>query len=472
MAKGLLGTSFDDPRTRANLAIAMGLLEAGGPSPVPVSLGQGIGRAGMLGVQAYDEAKASQQKVRADELSRRLTEARIAGLEFDEAEKRRRATALGQLQLTTDPETRRQKYFELFPEQAIRSEIEAAQKPPATITSYDPKTGQTKIMGFNPQTRRFDIQLGLGQPSAPIIKEITTPEGTTLAQMVPSLMRPGSLMAQRIEGAGVRPLAPPEIKTITVGVEGKPGVTTTMQLLPDTSGRLAAQPITGVVPKTPTPKTGQQIVQGPDGTLTITTGVTGADLEKPTKKAIEGQILETTKTLSSLDQIDSLYDPSFLQIPTQLSNYVDLTMEKLTGIPPENADALVRYAQFRAATQELFSTILKQLSGAAVTRFELENAKTFLPDKSDSPTVFKAKVDNLRTISRAALYRAQQLRAGNDKITEDLAKKYPLSLKAPSGDTVYIDQFVDKYMSMAAEQNVAATQEDALKLWAEKARAA
>lgn len=472
MAKGLLGTSFDDPRTRANLAIAMGLLEAGGPSPVPVSLGQGIGRAGMLGVQAYDEAKASQQKIRADELSRRLTEAKIAGLEFDEAEKRRQSRALGQLQLTTDPEKRRQKYFELFPEEAIKSEIAAAQRPPSTITSYDPETGQPKIMGYNPKTRMFDIQLGLGQPPAPIIKEITTPQGTTLAQVVPSLMRPGSYMAQRIEGAGVKPLTAPEIRTVTVGVEGKPGVTTTMQLLPDISGGLAARPIPGIVPKTPAPKTGQQIVQGPDGTLTITTGLAGTDLEKPTKKAIEGQIIETTKILSSLDQIDKLYDPSFLQVPTQLSNYVDLTMEKLTGIPPKDADKLVRYAQFRAVTQELFSTILKQLSGAAVTRFELENAKTFLPDKSDSPTVFKAKVDNFRTISRAALYRAQQLQAGNDKITEDLARKYPLSLKAPSGDTVYIDQFVEKYMSMAAEQNVEATQADALKLWAEKARAA
>jgi hypothetical protein len=141
-------------------------------------------------------------------------------------------------------------------------------------------------------------------------------------------------------------------------------------------------------------------------------------------------------------------------------------------VPPENADQLIKYSRFRASTQELFSTILKQLSGAAVTKFELDNARTFLPDKGDSPSMFKAKVDNFRTITRAALYRAQQLQAGNDKITEDLARKYPLSLQAPSGETVYIDQFVDKYMTMAAQQNVVGTQADALRLWAKKAQEA
>lgn len=463
MADGFLGVDFDDPRTRSNLAMAMSLLEAGGPSLTPTSLGQVIGRAGQAGLTAYDTQQAALRQKTLDDLALKSRQAEIS-------EKNRVAALTGKLMLAKTPEARAAILAQINPELIATSEFEAGLKPPTMRTIY--RQGQPVMQQWNPQTRTYS-DIGPGKPPEAIIKEIQAPGGgTTLARIVPSQMMPGSLMAQAIEGVGVTPPAAVKPTTLTSGVAGQPGVTTTMQLVPGEGGGFQAQPIPGLEPQVPALKTGQQISVASDGTVTVATGVPGAALEKPTKKAIEDQILGTTKILSSLDQIDQLYDPSFLNVPTKISNYVDLTMEKLTGVPPQNADQLIKYSRFRASTQELFSTILKQLSGAAVTKFELDNAKTFLPDKGDSPSMFKAKVDNLRTITRAALYRAQQLQAGNDKITEDLARKYPLSLQAPSGRTVYIDQFVDKYMTMAAQKDVVGTQADALRLWAKKAQEA
>ena len=112
---------------------------------------------------------------------------------------------------------------------------------------------------------------------------------------------------------------------------------------------------------------------------------------------------------------------------------------------------------------------MKELSGAAVTKFELVNAKTFLPAKEDSPSNFQSKLRGFQATSNAALYRAQNLLAGKDAITDNLAKKYPLSItKKTEGDesrTIYIHEYVDAAMSL----NEGMTQSEALDMYAREA---
>ena len=52
---GLLG-GLDDPRQAGQMALAMGLLSASGPSTTPTSFGQAFGKAGLQGMQAYQGA--------------------------------------------------------------------------------------------------------------------------------------------------------------------------------------------------------------------------------------------------------------------------------------------------------------------------------------------------------------------------------------------------------------------------------
>lgn len=464
MANGLLGTSFDDPRTRANLAIAMGLLQAGGPSDRPISLGQGVGQAGMMGIQAYDAALQGQRAKKLEDLQFKAAEAELAKAEAEAAERRRMATALGRYKMAATPEMQAQIYAtEIDPLSAAKFQMEQRGKAPTTQEFVDQATGQTVLRAFNPQTRKFDIPLGMTKRAPD--PNIITSGGVTGTTGRDVFGRPTFVP---LPGA---PVKPPTIPTpIITGDPNVPGGQIVNIPVPDPSQPSGVRLEQVGSPRRPKPTTGTITSFDPvTGQFTVSQGVPGVDLAKPTVKAIEGQIRDTQDVLSQLDSIAEAYDPSFQTIPTQLENYAQITLEKLTGVPPSDQEGLIRYSQFRAQTQNLFSTILKQLSGAAVTKFELENARRFLPDVNDSPTQFKAKLNNFRTVTAAALYRAQQLRSGNDKITDNLARKYPLSLQTQGGQTMYIDDFVQRWM--ASPDNAGKTQADALQVWADSAAA-
>ena len=219
------------------------------------------------------------------------------------------------------------------------------------------------------------------------------------------------------------------------------------------------------------PPSGMSMTMNPDtGEVTYSTGVGVGGMEKTTRKGLEEQVLTLSSRSAQLADLQKNFNPSFLTLPTQAKNWYALTKEKLTGVPPENVDDLFKYAQFRAGTQEIFSGILKDLSGAAVTKFELDNAKTFLPSKEDTPTQFMAKLQRFQGTTNATVFRARNLLSGETSITDDLAKTYPLSIQKtlPNGDskTLFIHEYVDAFMKVPQNINAGATQRDALTQYA------
>jgi len=219
------------------------------------------------------------------------------------------------------------------------------------------------------------------------------------------------------------------------------------------------------------PPSGMSITTDPEtGAITFSQGI-GAGMEKTTKKGLEQDVLNLMQRVAQLDSIAQTFDPSFLQIPTQLemAGYQFGEKMNLAEIPPDVADKMLAYSNFRARTQEIFSGVLKELSGAAVTQFELANARTFMPDKSDSPTMFQAKLRGFRATSNAALYRAQNLLSGADKITDNLAKKYPLSITKEIKDGGRRTIYIDEYVNLAMELNEGMTQSQALAQYAKEA---
>jgi len=67
--QGLLGSGFDDPRTQGLLGLGSALLQASGPSPVPISTGQALGQ----GINAYTKGRIGKQGFDTDQ---RLKEAK------------------------------------------------------------------------------------------------------------------------------------------------------------------------------------------------------------------------------------------------------------------------------------------------------------------------------------------------------------------------------------------------------------
>ena len=79
-----------DPQSQAMLALASGLLESGGPSRTPVSLGQGAARGMMQGREAFMQAQQAEQK-------KKFFELQMQQFEAAKAQGAQRAAALAQL---------------------------------------------------------------------------------------------------------------------------------------------------------------------------------------------------------------------------------------------------------------------------------------------------------------------------------------------------------------------------------------
>ena len=199
------------------------------------------------------------------------------------------------------------------------------------------------------------------------------------------------------------------------------------------------------------PDTGFGIEVLPDGTTRIIQGA-GAGLEKGTKKDLESDISNLTGQISMLDQAAATYDPELLTYGAELESLYGTTLAKINPsmLSADQKDKLTRRTQFVRGVQQTFSTLLNQLSGAAVSNFELGNARKYSVNPNDDPISFEAKLRDQRGFANAALFRAQQI-LGGEPITTNLAQKYPISItgKNSQGETktLYMHEFVNKYMA-------------------------
>jgi hypothetical protein len=216
------------------------------------------------------------------------------------------------------------------------------------------------------------------------------------------------------------------------------------------------------------PASGMQVSVDAEGNITFTQGAAG--VEKGTKKDLEKDILSLTNQLSMLDQARLAYDPSLLTYKAELENLYGTTLSKIKpeALSPEQKNRIARRTQFVRGIQQTFSQLLNELSGAAVSAFELRNAKKYSVNPDDSPIQFESKLRDQTGFAKAALYRAQQI-LGGESITNDLSQKYPISISGKDSEgnvrTLYMHEFVEKYM-----QNNDVDQATAIEAYAEMAK--
>src|SRR5581483_4008509 len=77
--------SLDDPKTQGILALAMGLMKAGGPSPYPVPLGAALGQGGAAGLNQYTTARQAAQNYELENQKIALTGLQAAHLQYQAA---------------------------------------------------------------------------------------------------------------------------------------------------------------------------------------------------------------------------------------------------------------------------------------------------------------------------------------------------------------------------------------------------
>ena len=90
-------TGVLDPRAMALMQMGFGLMGASGPSLTPVSLGASLGKAGMLGIDAYQKTHAANQQ-------NQLFNLKMSTFLEEQAEKKRQREAVEQFASTLKPE--------------------------------------------------------------------------------------------------------------------------------------------------------------------------------------------------------------------------------------------------------------------------------------------------------------------------------------------------------------------------------
>lgn len=102
---GLLD-NMDDPQQAGMMNMALGLLSQGGPSTTPTSLGQALGRAGMLGMQSMQQAQNRQLENRMSDMKMKYLQGQIDEQQGTNDEKKKISDFYSNLgRFSTSPES-------------------------------------------------------------------------------------------------------------------------------------------------------------------------------------------------------------------------------------------------------------------------------------------------------------------------------------------------------------------------------
>lgn len=137
---------------------------------------------------------------------------------------------------------------------------------------------------------------------------------------------------------------------------------------------------------------------------------------------LEEKTLNSAAMLARLGDIQRRFDPKFLEIPTRLkmlgASWSAKAGSALGGkLSDDQKRELSRFASFRSASVNNLNTILKELSGAAVTPQEYERLKNDVPQAGtgildgDDPVSFNAKLQRAQQTARAAIARYNFMRS-------------------------------------------------------------
>ncbi len=159
----------------------------------------------------------------------------------------------------------------------------------------------------------------------------------------------------------------------------------------------------------------------------------GGGLAKPTVNQLEERTMNAATQLGRIADIKQRFKSRFLQVPTRMQMLANSWTAKAGGtLSPEQTRELNGYASFRSAAVNNLNTILKELSGAAVTPQEYERIQNDAPAAGtgifdgDDPVSFQSKLDRTEqtlkmSIARFNFMRARGLNFDRDSLDQFMA---------------------------------------------------
>jgi hypothetical protein len=156
------------------------------------------------------------------------------------------------------------------------------------------------------------------------------------------------------------------------------------------------------------PPTGMTFASDGKGGFELTTG--GSGLGRRATGEAETQTMSLGSRLAQITAIRARFKPEYQEVMTRGGFAWDALSEKWGSVlSPEDQQNLTDFTQSRAASAQMFTDVLKDLSGVAINPTEYKRAEAFLPNPGtgvfdgDSPTQMTAKLDRLESFTRKAM---------------------------------------------------------------------
>lgn len=154
-------------------------------------------------------------------------------------------------------------------------------------------------------------------------------------------------------------------------------------------------------------------------------------LDRAAKAEVEKTMVSQANHVARLNDMASRFDPKWLTWSERGRMWITGLVDKATGrLTEAQQDELGKYTQFRAITAANLNTLLKELSGAAVTQQEYDRLRMAEPSggsggifdliDADSPEQYRNKLIASLTGAKMAIARANWLRQSQRLDTDQI----------------------------------------------------
>jgi hypothetical protein len=179
---------------------------------------------------------------------------------------------------------------------------------------------------------------------------------------------------------------------------------------------------------------GMSVTTHPNGTVTIDMGGRGA-IEKPTRKKIEGNLLEAREGLARLEGIELGFEDEFQMIGPRFKDLVARWTSKLEGreaVDPKTREFVKRLSTHRQKTRAHLNRHIHAMTGAQVSKHEVPRLEGEVPISGkglmdgDDPITFREKAKTAKELLMQAQARYLYYLEKGIRDVDQMAVKTPL----------------------------------------------
>jgi hypothetical protein len=377
-----------DAITQGLMSTGLGMLEAGGPQPRPVGVGQAISRGGLLGQNSYNQGIGSALR-----------------------------GTMAQAQLSQNQQQMKQQ--KAYDDYLAGLKSQAMQPSPGERPGPTPMAAgrDNQISQMLPMLEALGPQAGVSALMSQMNRApIAAAPGTTLLDprtykpLYSSPEKPPEGFARTPEGG---------LSLIPGYAQGKGEIaaqTEPLMKVLNPDGTVKYTPRTKAVGQTAPDEA--MIVMGPDGKPIFMKGGSAAlqgmksGLGTSAQSEVEKQLIDMTAQNVQVKRILAQAKPEFQQIGTRAGAGWAAIREKAgMNLDPADRQLLGDFTKYKAESGQYFADRLKAMSGGAVTPQEASRQETYLPNPGtgvfdgDAPTEFMAKAKRMEEFMTQATAR-------------------------------------------------------------------